>query len=98
MIFERESFVTSYATGVNAPEQQRQIGDRHLYGARFGRDDWELEDATFEPLVKNDPAVVVPIQQLHSVTASIAKHKQVSAERIAAHFITHNSSQAIERV
>src|SRR5262249_12609555 len=48
--------------------------------------------------VKNDPAVVVPIQQLQSVAASIAKHKQVSAERIAAHFITHNSSQAIERV
>src|SRR5262245_2702391 len=98
MFLKRESFVTSYTPGVNAPEQQRQIGDRHLHGAGFGRDTWKLENTTLEPLIKNRPAVVVPIQQLHSVAASIAKHKQMSAERIVAHFVTHDSSQAVERV
>jgi hypothetical protein len=89
--------VSPHIVGFNAPKEQRKIRNRDLDSARLWRDDRKLEDSDFKPLVKNKKTVIVPEQQLQPVASSIAKHEEMSTERIAAHLIAYDSRQAIER-
>jgi hypothetical protein len=94
---KREPLVSPHAVAFNAPEEQRQIRHGDLNRAGLWRDDGKPEDSGFEPLIKNDEAVIVPEQELQPVASPIAKHEQVPAQWIAAQLIAHDPGQAVER-
>jgi hypothetical protein len=55
-----------------------------------------VKDASFQPVVNDDLAIFVPIKQLESIAAPVAKHEEVARMWIATQTGAYHLGQRIE--
>ncbi len=79
-----------------ARQRPQQLFARNL-DRRFARVR-ELKRAALQPFVKNRQALPVVPENLHQLPAAVAKHEQVSRQRIALEKRPHDFGQRVERL
>src|ERR1700693_5527293 len=93
------SMITLGALGVlpiNAVEQHGQLRGTQVDSPLAGHRRWEKKGPFFKTLVNDDEAVFVPVEKLDPIAALVAKHKDVSRERIVLHVLSDELRQAVK--
>src|SRR5271156_3373971 len=88
------AFAAFDAVQVDAVQQHLQVGGADFHAAAVGLG--ETKTAKLQALVDNDITVLVPIEQLDAVAATIAKDKQLAGQRIALQLPANQLGQGIE--
>src|ERR1700678_782184 len=86
----RRSVIASRPSGVlpiDAVEQHGQFGRTQRHARLALRHSWPAKGSLLQTLVDDDEAVLVPVKQLDAVTAFVAKHENMSRQRIPAQML-----------
>jgi hypothetical protein len=95
---ERRTLVAAAAfdaVQLDAVQEHLQLGGANR--DTVVRGDGETKGADFETLVNEDVPVLVPVQELDAIAATVLEDEQLSRERIELKLLPHHLGERVER-
>jgi hypothetical protein len=81
---------------VDSREDKSELGGVGLDSDGLPVDAWELESACFEPLVPDDVAVAIPVEDFDAITPAVEEEEEMTRKGILAEVFADDGGERIE--